>query len=178
MRIALPILMVLALTAPSRAEASDDDAPKGEQGRPADKGAFGIGLVIGEPTGITAKLYLRDDRAIDLAAGSAFVASGLQLHGDYLFHPWILQDRDSFVLPVYLGPGARVIDYSGGSGGGSHLALGLRAVIGLLFDFKTVPLDAFIEVAGVGEYDFGNGANARSGVGVAFNGGGGVRYYF
>ena len=40
-----------------------------------------------------------------MAAGSAFIGGGLQLHADYVLHPWILQDRDSFVLPVYFGPG-------------------------------------------------------------------------
>ena len=89
--------------------------PKGEKGRPVDKGTFGVGIVIGEPTGIAAKLYLHDDRAIQAAIGAAFVGGGYQVHADYVFHPWILQDRDSFVMPVYLGPGIRLIDYTGGS---------------------------------------------------------------
>ena len=42
----------------------------------------------------------------------------------------------------------------------------------MLFDFKDVPLDAFIEVAGVLEYDF------KDGVGLGLNLGAGVRYYF
>ena len=177
MRIALAISIVFALTHVAMA---DDDA-RGEAGRPADKGAFGIGIILGEPTGITAKLYLRDDRAIDFAAGAAFAAGGLQLHSDYLFHPWILQDRDSFVLPVYFGPGARMIEYESGSDAPAHFAIGLRAVGGLLFDFKNVPLDVFIEVAIVGQYDFLNSALETAGNshwGLAFNGGAGVRYYF
>jgi hypothetical protein len=168
----LATVALAALASPVRAD--DDDAPKGEKGRPVDKGTFGVGIIIGEPTGVTAKLYLKDDQAIQAAVGSAFIGGGLQLHADYVFHPWILQDKETFVLPVYLGPGLRVIDYSGAAGGKSHLAVGVRAVIGLLFDFKTVPLDAFIEVAGVGEYDFG----ANKGWGVALNAGAGVRYYF
>ena len=105
----------------------------------------------------------------------------MQLHSDYLFHPWILQDRDSFVLPVYLGPGARLIDYEGGTDAPSHLAIGVRAVVGLLFDFKNVPLDAFVEIAGVVQYDFLNSAlemNHDSHFGFGLNGGAGVRYYF
>jgi hypothetical protein len=176
-RIALALSIVLALT---RAAMADDDA-KGEPGRPADKGAFGIGIILGEPTGISAKLYLRDDRAVDFAAGAAFAAGGLQLHSDYLFHPWILQDRDSFVLPVYLGPGARMIEYESGSDAPAHFAIGIRAVAGLLFDFKNVPLDVFLEVAIVGQYDFLNATLETAGNshwGLAFNGGAGVRYYF
>ena len=175
MRIEVGVVLALAIVAPARAHADDDDASKGEKGRPVDKGTFGIGIVIGEPTGLTAKLYLHDDRAIQIDVGSAFAAGGYQATGDYLFHPWILQDRDSYVMPVYLGPGLRLIDYSGGSNGSDHLATGLRGVIGLLFDFKSVPLDAFIELAGILQYDFGG---LHKGVGVGLNGGAGIRYYF
>lgn len=164
------VLAVLVLsTTPALA---DDDAPGGEKGRPAEKGTLGVGIILGEPTGITAKLYLKDDQAIQAAAGASFVANGLQVDTDYVFHPWILQDKDTFVLPIYVGPGVRFIDYSGGSNGSSHFAAGLRAVGGMLFDFKNVPLDAFIEVAGVLEYDF------KTGAGLGLNLGAGVRYYF
>jgi len=171
MRIWLAIAAVAALAPSARA---DDDDMKGEKGRPVDKGTIGVGIVLGEPTGVCAKLYLKDDQAVQIALGSAFITGGLQAHADYVFHPWILQDKESFVLPVYIGPGVRFIDYSSTTTNSSHAAIGARAVIGLLFDFKTVPLDAFIEVAGVLEYDFGKG----KGTGVALNGGGGIRYYF
>ena len=49
---------------------------------------------------------------------------------------------------------------------------GYRVVGGMLFDFKNVPLDAFVEIAGVFEYDF------KTGVGAGLNLGAGVRYYF
>ena len=171
MRIGLAIAAVAALASSARA---DDDDLKGEKGRPVDKGTIGVGIILGEPTGVCAKLYLKDDQAVQIALGSAFITGGLQAHADYVFHPWILQDKESFVLPVYIGPGLRFIDYSSSTANGSHAALGLRAVVGLLFDFKNVPLDAFIELAGVGEYDFGKGR----GVGAALNGGAGIRYYF
>ena len=164
------VLAVLVLSTTSAL--ADDDAPGGEKGRPAEKGTLGVGIILGEPTGITAKLYLKDDQAIQAAAGASFVANGLQVDADYVFHPWILQDKDTFVLPVYGGPGVRFIDYSGGSNGSSHFAAGLRAVGGMLFDFKDGPLDAFIEAAGVLEYDF------KTGAGLGLNLGAGVRYYF
>src|SRR4051812_33217491 len=97
-----------------------------------EKGALGVGLVLGEPTGVCAKLYLKDDQAIAASAGSAFISGGLQVTGDYLWHPFILQERDSFVMPFYFGPGVRFIDYSGGS---SYFAAGVRGVAGVLFDF-------------------------------------------
>ncbi|HEY1816516.1 MAG TPA: hypothetical protein VGG74_29420 [Kofleriaceae bacterium] len=169
MRIALAITLLLALGRVAFA----DDPPAGDQSR-GDKGVFGIGVVLGEPTGVSAKLYLRDDRAIDLGVGEAFAASGLDVHGDYLFHPWILQNRDTFVLPVYLGPGLRFLDYAGGADAPSHIGLGLRGVVGILFDFKSVPLDVFLEGAIIGQYDFKSG----NGFGIGGSAGAGVRYYF
>jgi hypothetical protein len=41
--------------------------------RPVDKGTFGVGIVLGEPTGVCAKLYLKDDQALQVAVGFAFV---------------------------------------------------------------------------------------------------------
>jgi len=137
-----------------------------------EKGTLGVGIILGEPTGISAKLYVKDDQAIQAAVGFAFYGSGVHVHADYVFHPLILQSKDTFVLPVYIGPGVRVIDYRPDRDS-SYVAVGLRAVGGLLFDFKTVPLDAFVEVAGVFEYGF-----SSHGAGVALNLGAGVRYYF
>ncbi|HEU0035472.1 MAG TPA: hypothetical protein VFQ53_32905 [Kofleriaceae bacterium] len=177
------VLAMLAVLVGGAASASADDAkpddatpadkPSGDGiARGTDKGTIGVGIVIGEPVGVCAKLYLADDQAIQGAVGSAFIGGGLQVHADYVWHPYILQKRDSFVLATYLGPGVRVIQYSEGRDA-SYVALGLRAVGGLLFDFDN-PLDAFIEVAGVFEYGFADG----KGAGLALNAGAGVRYYF
>lgn len=140
--------------------------------RGTDKGTFGVGLMVGEPSGICGKLYVRDDQAVQAAVGGAFIGGGIQVHADYVFHPYILQTRDSFVLATYVGPGVRVIDYSNGADDSTY-AIGGRAVGGLLFDFKT-PLDAFVEVAGVLEYEFGDGG----GPALRLNASAGVRYYF
>jgi len=161
--------------APSDAAPSDaapgDAAPSG--GRGADKGTLGLGIIIGEPTGISAKLYVQDDQAIQAAAGFAFIGGGLHVHADYVFHPLILQTRDSFVLLAYVGPGVRLIQYRDGRDS-DYVALGVRGVGGLLFDFTDNPLDAFVEVAGVLEYGFAD----NQGGDIALNAAAGVRYYF
>jgi hypothetical protein len=167
MRLLPALAVALAIATPARADTDEDGA------HVAEKGALGIGIILGEPTGVTAKLYIKDDQAIQAAVGSAFIGGGLQLHADYVFHPYILQTRPSFVLPVYFGPGVRVIDYTNGRDD-SSFAIGARLVGGLLFDFKDVPLDAFVEVAGVLEYEFKDGKGAA----LKLNAGAGVRYYF
>lgn len=164
------MLALLVATSPVFAESPSDDGAEG--GRAGDKGTFGIGLIIGEPTGICGKLYVADDQAIQAAAGGAFVGGGIQVHADYVFHPYILQTRDSFVLATYVGPGARLIQYQNGRDD-NFFALGLRAVGGLLFDFQN-PLDAFVEIAAVFEFGFRDG----EGAGITLNAGAGLRYYF
>ena len=161
--------MLAILGLPGVAAADDDEAID----RGVDKGTFGIGIIVGEPTGICGKLYIKDDQAIQAAVGGALIGGGIQVHADYVFHPIILQTRDSFVLATFIGPGVRFIQYSNGRDA-SFVALGLRATGGLLFDFKNVPLDAFLEVAGVFEFAFEDG----EGAGIALNAGAGVRYYF
>src|SRR5438874_1571490 len=108
MRSVLVIAIVLAVAPPLAL--ADDDAP-GEKGRPVDKGTLGVGIILGEPTGVTAKLYLKDDQALQAAVGFSLFRGGLHVNADYVFHPWILQERDTFVLPAYIGPGVRVLDY-------------------------------------------------------------------
>ena len=142
-RLVFAVLAVAVAAAPARALADDND----EGSRGVDKGALGVGLILGEPTGICAKLYLKDDQALQFALGGAFIGGGIQAHADYVFHPYILQTRPSFVLPFYVGPGVRLIRYDNGRND-HFMALGVRAVAGLVFDFKNVPIDAFIEGAG------------------------------
>ena len=164
------LIGIIAFAAAATTARADEEATLAK-GRPTDKGTLGVGIILGEPTGICAKLYLEDDEAIQVAVGSAFVDGGLQIDADYVFHPWILQDRDTFVLPVYVGPGVRFVQYNDKP---SYFAAGARGVIGMLFDFKSVPLDAFIEVAGVLQWRFADG----KGAGIGLNAGAGVRYYF
>ena len=143
-----------------------------------EKGSLGAGLVIGEPTGVCAKLYLDDDQAVQAALGFTFVSGGFQAHADYVFHPWILEEREAFTIPAYIGPGVRVMQHAAGRDGDTDFRVGPRAVAGLLFDFKEIPLDVFVEVAGIVEFRFGSDDEEINGLGFALNGGLGARYYF
>jgi hypothetical protein len=147
-------------------------------GQTHEKGVFGLGLIVGEPTGLSAKLYLSDDTAVDAAVGWAMFGGGFHVHADYLWHPWVLESRDSFVLPAYVGLGGRLMQHRRGRGAGNDVHLGARAVVGMLFDFKDVPLDVFAEVAGVFEYRLGGDDPDHRGFALALNAGAGVRYYF
>jgi hypothetical protein len=142
-----------------------------------EKGLFGIGVIIGEPTGVSAKYYLSDTTAFDAAVGGAFIKSGIQGHADFLWHPWTLESQSSFVLPAYLGPGLRVLVRDGDGSKESATFIGLRGVVGALLDFRKLPLDVFVEVAGVVDYGIAD-AEDDKGFGLSINAGAGVRYYF
>ena len=48
---------------------------------------FGIGIILGEPTGLSLKYWLDEERAIDGAAAWSYSENdSFQLHGDYLIH--------------------------------------------------------------------------------------------
>jgi hypothetical protein len=147
-------------------------APASAQ-QPIEKGVLGAGLIVGEPTGVSAKYYLADDRAVDLAIGGAIIGRGVQVHGDFLWHPVILEQKESFALPLYFGVGARILNHDGGGGDEDHIRIGLRAPVGILFDFTRIPVDVFAEVAGVLDYRTSGDA-----LGLDINGGIGARYYF
>lgn len=155
-------------------ESSSSDDDSSSSGGGVEKGTFGIGLMIGLPTGIAAKLYLEDDRAVQGAFGVNLISEGIHVHADYVFHPYILQDKEEFTMPVYAGPGARLVQYRKGRDGDNYMALGARGVFGMMFDFKNIPLDAFLEAAFVLEYGFAD----DEGFGVTLDVGGGARYYF
>lgn len=165
--------LLVALAAAGGAHAEDGDLSEGTE-----KGSVGVGIVIGEPTGVAAKMYLQDDQAIQAALGATFVSGGFQAHADYVFHPWILEEREAFTLPAYVGGGLRLMQHGAGRDGDDDFRIGPRAVVGMLFDFKEIPLDVFVEVAGIVEYRFGSDDPDINGVGLALNGGLGARYYF
>jgi hypothetical protein len=153
------LLVVLLVAMPSSAAAEE-------------KGVFGAGIIVGEPTGVSAKYYLGDDTAVDAAIGFGVLGRGMQGHADFLWHPWILETKESFVLPAYLGLGGRVANRD--NGGETFLRMGARGVVGILFDFTHVPIDVFIELAGIVDYTTETGKT----VDVDINLGLGARYYF
>ncbi len=133
-------------------------------------GNFGLGLIVGEPTGVSGKLYLSRRNAIDGAVGFGFVDErGLHVHADYLWHPLVLTQAPSFDLPLYIGVGGRLVSHS------DHMHIGPRGVVGILFAFKTAPIDVFLEFAA--GLDLVSGDHKHRG-GLTLDLSAGIRYYF
>jgi hypothetical protein len=145
----------------------------------AEGGPFGIGLIVGSPTGLSMKYYLGESgQAIDAAIGAAFVgAGGIQVHADYLWHPLMLTEDAAFKLPLHVGVGVRVLDHDRGRDGPNNVHVGVRAPIGLTFDFTQIPIDVFIEAALVLDFH-GDEGDSNDHFNLDLNAGVGVRYYF
>ncbi len=174
--ILLAITVSVLAARPGRAEAR----PRPTGGTPfsANK-SFGFGLIIGEPTGLTAKYYLSESTALDFALGEydRFRADrDLGVHIDFLWHPVQIVAVDPFVIPLYIGLGGRLVgDDDDGRGDDDDLDLGIRAPLGVALDFNRVPLDVFFELAIVIDLVDGDDNDDDD---VDLDAALGVRYYF
>ena len=144
---------------------------------------FGLGLELGEPSGLTGKYFFSDSTALDFGLGwiyeHYYYGDGVHIYGDVLFHPTVLVHADAFELPLYVGVGLRFWDFDycfqgrcdyGGS------AMGIRVPVGIAFDFNNVPLDIFIELALVFDVIFDDYYDDD--FDVDFNPAVGIRYWF
>lgn len=110
---------------------------------------FGVGVIAGDPTGVSVKKWLHDGNAIDAAAAWSFDDHGaFQLHADYLWHHDIpsFSERVYGWMPFYYGVGGRVGFYEGNRRHDGETRAGVRIPIGVTYLFENAPLDAFVEV--------------------------------
>ena len=124
---------------------------------------FGLGVLIGEPTGLSAKLWTSEKTAIDAGVAWSFVNSGfLHIHADMLIHSFLI-DVDKGKLPLYFGIGGKLVL-------ANDLGLGVRIPLGMAYLFDSAPIDIFIELVPV--------LDLIPATAFSFEGGVGVRYYF
>ena len=132
----------------------------------ADDRTFGIGVIAGEPTGITGKYMLNENNAID--AGVGWKTSGdseFHIYADYLFHIHDLIKVSKGALPVYVGGGLRYVDRDE-----KDNKFGIRIPVGLEYLFENVSLGAFAELVPV--------LNLSPDTDFDLEGGVGIRFYF
>lgn len=131
---------------------------------------LGIGIIVGEPTGISAKYWLGGTTAVDAAAAWSFSKnSAFHIHADYLFHDFELLNPRQVLgtekgqLPVYYGIGGRLKLRS-------ENQFGLRFVAGIEYIFEESPLDIFAEVAPI--------LDLAPSTKLSLNAAIGIRYFF
>ncbi len=112
---------------------------------------FGLGIVLGDPTGLSGKYYLGGKiNAIDMAIGGDTYGrnrGGLYLHATYLWHPSILADPGPFEMPWHIGVGGFLGGGTWDRGRRNDAFIGARAPIGLDLDFHDAPVQVFGDIA-------------------------------
>ncbi len=131
----------------------------------AQQTGFGLGIIVGEPTGISGKYWLDGANAIDGGIAWAFEDEGaVHLHGDYLFHKFDVFPVDKGKLPLYYGIGGRIRFEEHDS------KFGVRIPVGMNYIFANDPLDFFIEIVPI--------LNLAPKTDIAFNAAIGIRFFF
>ncbi|KPJ53681.1 hypothetical protein AMJ39_04060 [candidate division TA06 bacterium DG_24] len=146
--IALCVLMLVLLCAAASA-----------QQRP-----LGLGVIVGEPTGVTGKWWTGGRTAIDAALAWSFAdENAMHLHADYLVHNFDMFELGDAVMPFYFGVGGRLKleDDS---------RFGMRIPVGIAYVIAGTPLDLFLELVPV--LDLAPETELR------LNGAFGMRYFF
>ena len=106
--------------------------------------AFGVGLMIGSPAGLSFKKWNSRMTAVDGgAAWSLGRDPGVHLHADYLFHRSDLEGLRENRSFAYYGIGARVKLED------PDTRIGARIPLGVAYHFPDAPLDTFFEVVPV-----------------------------
>lgn len=136
---------------------------------------FGLGVIFGEPTGLSSKLWVSNTNA--LAFGIGWSVHGYRFNGfdsnydrttrthihvDYLWHSSnaISSSRE---FPLFYGIGGRINsgpEYSG--------TFGVRGVLGIAWLPRSTPLDIFIEVVPTLLLAHSTGFGIDAGIGARF----------
>jgi hypothetical protein len=135
----------------------------------AQESGLGVGIMLGEPSGVSLKKWLNNTNAIDAGIGWSFTENGsIHLHADYLYHNYDLIHVSGEKIPLYFGVGGRLKMKGGDESKGN--SIGIRVPVGVAYQFQTYPFDAFVEIVPILDIS----PDTR----VTFNSAIGVRYYF
>ncbi|MBU6409520.1 MAG: hypothetical protein KGR98_03940, partial [Verrucomicrobia bacterium] len=107
---------------------------------------IGVGLILGEPVGVSAKYWLNDVMAVDAAAGvSSHSHSDLYVHADVLWHNFNVFNFAPVMgrMPLYFGVGGLLRFRNHGEGNDA----GIRVPVGVSYMFDNIPVDIFAEIA-------------------------------
>ena len=131
---------------------------------------FGFGIVLGEPTGLTAKVWTHNSNAFVFDLGNSYFGD-LRVNIDYLWH---FDAFNSKIAYLYAGPGG-VVGFGSGNDfwykGKYHrinneAGFGVRGVFGLNVVPERTPLELFFEIGvlvGLAP-DFGSSVDGALGV--------------
>ena len=119
----------------------------------------GVGVIVGDPIGGTAKLWLDQDYAFDLGVGHS---GSTVLWGDLLYHAWnLLPQPAEGKLGVYFGAGPRLET-------AWDAEFGLRTIAGASWRLARQPIEFFVEAGPIFRLAPSGGVGADGGLGMRF----------
>lgn len=135
----------------------------------AQEGGFGLGIILGEPTGLSLKQWVAANTAIDGAIAWSFGKhDALHLHANYLVHNFKLFKVEQGKLPIYYGIGGRIKFEENGTD--EDTKIGVRIPVGISYILANSPLDIFLEIAPL--------LDLTPSTEFDLNGAVGIRYFF
>ncbi|MGE5314224.1 MAG: hypothetical protein ACM3Q4_05985 [Acidobacteriota bacterium] len=142
----------------------------------AQQRGFGVGVIVGEPTGISAKLWTSSINAFDFGLGWSYWGDRMDgryrdyynggqrvhFHMDYLWHSFnAIRSTERF--PLYYGIGGRL-----NSGAGYDNTFAIRGVFGIAWLPRNTPIDVFIELVPSLQLTYWTAFGIDAGAGVRF----------
>jgi hypothetical protein len=109
----------------------------------ADTAGTGVGLMLGVPSGVTARSWINEEHSVDLGAGWSIVDSNrFQVHADFLWarpHTFELNEEK---FDLFFGGGVGVRSKSGSNN--NELVFGPRLPVGVSYLFANPDLELFV----------------------------------
>jgi len=156
----LLLIFMFVCFLPAGSFAQESNRPFGQ------KYALGVGVMVGEPTGITAKYNL--DATKSIVGGFGWTSTDdndFHIYGDVIHHMYDLVHIPEGDLPIYFGGGIRFLHRHK-----KDTEFGIRVPVGAEYQFEKLPIGAFIELVPV--------VKLAPDMGLDFEGGLGIRYFF
>jgi len=129
-----------------------------------ERNKFGLGVVAGDPTGITAKYMINNDFGIDTTVG--WDTSGddeFYISADYVLHLYNLIKIPEGISPLYFGGGLRYIDREE-----EENKFGIRIPFGVEYLFLNNSLGAFGEIVPILDLTPDIESDLEFGVGIRY----------
>ena len=139
----------------------------------AEPAGFGLGIMLGEPTGISAKKWLTANTAVDGALAWSLNGEGsFHIHADFLLHKHDIFNPREFTgrMSLYYGPGLTIRSRGEKKDNNNTVRLGIRFPVGMTYIFSKTPVDIFLEIVPVFDLVPETDLSLHAAIGV--------RYYF
>ncbi len=147
----------------SAVAAQEDTAGSTKSSSSFDHGNIGIGVILGEPTGLSAKMWTSANTAFDLGVAWSFSGNGhFHIHADYLIHRFGIFNVSKGALPLYFGVGGRIVFRDEADD-----QIGIRFPIGIEYYFDDLPIAVFVEIVPIldlapsSDFDINGGLGGR-----------------